>query len=224
MTHPLLAKFAHHRLLAILRTDSAVAALAIGRAVVTGGIRLVEVTLTTPGAEAIVRELNDLGDVVVGCGTVLTPEAAREAIGWGAQFIVSPHTDARIVAVAKQQGVLVISGALTPTEIIAAWQGGADLVKVFPVAQLGGLDYLRAIRAPLCEVPLLPTGNIGEQDYLAYLEAGAVAVGLGQSLAPLEEVRLGRWGMIAGRASNWGMSLQEEPAPGYMQGARTPLK
>ncbi|MBW4697427.1 MAG: bifunctional 4-hydroxy-2-oxoglutarate aldolase/2-dehydro-3-deoxy-phosphogluconate aldolase [Aphanocapsa lilacina HA4352-LM1] len=210
MSHALCHRFIEHRLLAIVRADSAPAALAIGRAVVTGGFRLVEVTLTTPGAEQVVGELRSSGgEVLVGCGTVLTPEAARRAIGWGAHFVVSPHTDPEIIATAHQLGALAIGGALTPNEIVAAWQAGADLIKVFPVAQVGGLAYLKALRGPFPDLPLLPTGGIGEDDYLDYLAAGATAVGVGQALAPQGEVREGRWGTVAGRASDWVMRLAE---------------
>lgn len=209
MPHPLLEHFVRHRLVAILRTDSAVAALALGRAVVAGGFRLIEVTLTTPGAEQVIGELLSLKHVCVGCGTVLTSDDALRAIDWGAKFIISPHTDSKVLAIAQSAGVMAIAGALTPTEILTAWHAGADLIKIFPITQMGGVEYLKALRAPFPEVPLMPTGGIGEDNFLHYLEAGAIAVGFGHSLSPTEEVQGGKWGEIAARASDW-MTLFRE--------------
>lgn len=194
--------FTEHSLLAIVRTDSPATALAAAKAVVRGGFRLVEITLTTPGAEQVIRQVSLNKDVLVGCGTVLTPNQAREAIHWGAHFVVSPHTDQQIIETAHKLGALAISGALTPTEIVTAWQAGADLVKIFPVTAVGGIDYLRNICTPLPSIPLLPTGGIGE-NFLGYLHAGAAAVGLGQSLIPAEEVAKGEWDAIARRACDW---------------------
>lgn len=194
--------FIEHNLLAIVRTNSAATALAAAEAVVRGGFCLVEITLTTPAAEQVIRRVSLHKDILVGCGTVLTPEQAREAIHWGARFVVSPHTDRQIIEAAHQLGALAISGALTPTEIVTAWQAGADLVKVFPVTAMGGIDYLRNIRTPLPSIPLLPTGGIGE-NFLGYLHVGAAAVGLGQSLIPAEEVAKGEWDAIARRACDW---------------------
>ncbi|AGY57202.1 bifunctional 4-hydroxy-2-oxoglutarate aldolase/2-dehydro-3-deoxy-phosphogluconate aldolase [Gloeobacter kilaueensis] len=211
MTHVLVEHFRKHRLLAIIRTDSARCALGIGRSIIAGGVRLVEVTLDTPGAEQVVGELRLCGDeVLVGCGTVLTPEAARRAIGWGAHFIVSPHTDVRIIEVARAAGVLAMSGALTPNEIVAAYQAGADLIKIFPIAPVGGLAYLNALRGPFSDLPLVPTGGIGEADFADYLGAGALAVGVGHSLAPEREVAKGRWSTIANRASEWLVRLGDQ--------------
>lgn len=207
MVQSLVERFARDRLVAIIRADSAPAALALARSAVTGGFRLVEVTLTTPGAEQIVSELAGIKGVLVGCGTVLTVEAAQRSIDWGAQFLVSPHADERLIALTREAGLLSIAGALTPTEILRAWQVGADVVKVFPIAQIGGVEYLRALRGPLPDVPLLPTGGIGAEDFLDYLEAGALAVGIGRSLAPAAEVRQGRWSDIASRASDWVLRL-----------------
>lgn len=203
MPHPLLEHFVRHRLVAIVRTDSAVAALALSRAVVAGGFRLIEVTLTTPGAKQIIDELLSLKDVFVGCGTVLTSDDALRAIDWGAKFIVSPHTDPKLLATTQNAGVMAIAGALTPTEILTAWHSGADLIKLFPITQVGGVEYLKALRAPFPDIPLMPTGGIGEDHFLQYLEAGAAAVGLGYSLAPPHEVQSGKWGEIAARASDW---------------------
>lgn len=209
MSHPLLEHFVRHRLVAILRTDSAVAALALGHAVVAGGFRLIEVTLTTPGAEQVIGEMLGLKDVCVGCGTVLTPDDALRAIDWGAKFIVSPHTDTKLLAIAQNAGVMAIAGALTPTEILTAWQSGADLIKLFPVTQVGGVEYLKSLRAPFPNVPLMPTGGVSEDNFLQYLEAGAVALGLGHALFPHEEVKSGKWGDIAARASDWTALLRE---------------
>jgi len=176
------AQLSQHRLLAIVRGDDPRAALECLRVLADGGVRLAEVSLTGAGALDVIRTAAaDLGDrLLLGAGTVLTPGQAREAAAAGAAYVVTPAAG-RGVDAALADGVPVITGALTPTEIWTAHERGAAAVKLFP-ASTGGPAYLRALRAPFPEVPLVAVGGVDESAAVAYLEAGAVAVGIGSPL------------------------------------------
>jgi 2-dehydro-3-deoxyphosphogluconate aldolase / (4S)-4-hydroxy-2-oxoglutarate aldolase len=169
---------------AILRAGDAGRFLEVGRVLYEGGVRAVEVTLTSRGAlEAFGRLREELpGDAVLGVGTVRSVGDAERAADAGATYLVAPDFRAEVVAWAAGRDVPVVPGALTPTEVGAAWAAGATAVKVFPVSAVGGPAYVKAIRAPLPEVPLVPTGGVGIGDIRAYLAAGAVAVGVGSPL------------------------------------------
>lgn len=201
---PFLAQLAALRILAIIRAPSSNAALEIGVAVARGGIGALEVTFTTPGAaDAIAALTARLPGVVIGAGTVLdrpTLEAARAA---GATFAVSPHLDLELVAAARELGVPYLPGALTPTEVLAGWRGGATAIKLFPAAQVGP-SYLAALRGPFPDVPIVPTGGVDEQNVAAWLAAGAVAVGIGGNLVRGDpatiEAQARRLLLAAGRA------------------------
>jgi 2-dehydro-3-deoxyphosphogluconate aldolase / (4S)-4-hydroxy-2-oxoglutarate aldolase len=153
------------------------------RAVVEGGIRAVEITFTVPGAPGVIRRVkHDLGDsVLIGAGTVLNAEQAEDAVDAGATFIVAPNTDEKVIGAAKRLGVPIIPGAFTPTEVVRAWDMGADAVKIFP-ASIGGAPYIKAIRAPLPHIPLIPTGGVDERTVGDFFRAGAFAVGAGGAL------------------------------------------
>ena len=169
---------------AILRAGDAGRFLEVGRVLYEGGVRAVEVTLTSRGAlEAFGRLREELpGDALLGVGTVRSVGDAERAVDAGATYLVAPDFRAEVVAWAAGRDVPVVPGALTPTEVAAAWAAGATAVKVFPVSAVGGPAYVKAIRAPLPEVPLVPTGGVGIDDLGAYLAAGAVAVGVGSPL------------------------------------------
>jgi 2-dehydro-3-deoxyphosphogluconate aldolase/(4S)-4-hydroxy-2-oxoglutarate aldolase len=169
---------------AILRASDAGRFLEVGRVLYEGGVRAVEVTLTSAGAlEAFGRLREELpADALLGVGTVRSAADAERAVDAGATYLVAPDFRPEMVAFAVERGIPVVPGALTPTEVAAAWAAGATAVKVFPVSAVGGPGYLKAIRAPLPEVPLVPTGGIGIDDVGAYLAAGAVAVGIGSPL------------------------------------------
>jgi 2-dehydro-3-deoxyphosphogluconate aldolase / (4S)-4-hydroxy-2-oxoglutarate aldolase len=169
---------------AILRAGDAGRFLEVGRVLYEGGVRAVEVTLTSRGAlEAFGRLREELpGDALLGVGTVRSVGDAERAVDAGATYLVAPDFRAEVVAWAAGRDVPVVPGALTPTEVGAAWAAGATAVKVFPVSAVGGPAYVKAIRAPLPEVPLVPTGGVGIDDLGAYLAAGAVAVGVGSPL------------------------------------------
>ena len=169
---------------AILRAGDAGRFLEVGRVLYEGGVRAVEVTLTSRGAlEAFGRLREELpGNALLGVGTVRSVGDAERAVGAGASYLVAPDFRAEVVAWAAGRDVPVVPGVLTPTEVGAAWAAGATAVKVFPVSAVGGPAYVKAIRAPLPEVPLVPTGGVGIDDLGAYLAAGAVAVGVGSPL------------------------------------------
>jgi len=164
--------------IAILRADSAARFAEVAATLLDAGVSAVEFTLSTPGALDALRECAGLG---FGAGTVLTPEAAAHAVDAGAAYLITPAVCADVIAEGSALGVPVIAGAFTPTEILAAWRAGATMVKVFP-ALVGGPDYVRAVRAPLPHIPLVPTGGVGIAEATAYLAAGATAVGMGSPL------------------------------------------
>ena len=167
----------------IVRCETEAEALAGIRAVLAGGIQAVEITFTVPGAPAVIRRVKkEFGEtVLLGAGTVLTPEQAEDAVDAGALYLLAPNSDEKVIGAAKRLGVPIIPGAFTPTEVARAWDLGADAVKIFP-ASLGGPAYLRALRAPLPHIPLVPTGGVDERTIGEFFRAGAFAVGAGGAL------------------------------------------
>jgi len=178
----------------VLRASSADEALAVGDAIVAGGVDVVEITMTVPGAVAAIREVvKRYGDrLLVGAGTVLDATAAGECLAAGARFIVSPAIDETTIALCRREDVAVLPGALTPTEVLRAWRLGADLVKVFPCGAVGGPGYIKALKAPLPHIPLVPTGGVTLSTAPAYFAAGASAIGVGSDLCDVSAIRDGR--------------------------------
>lgn len=160
-------------------------------AVCEGGISIVEITMTVPGAVEVIRELTKNGGagILVGAGTVLNAEMARSCLDAGAEFLVSPGFHRGIVEFAVREGKLVMAGALTPTEVITAWEAGADFVKVFPCGQVGGAKYIKALRGPLPQIPLVPTGGVNLETAAEFIEAGAAALGVGGELVSAEALK-----------------------------------
>jgi 2-dehydro-3-deoxyphosphogluconate aldolase/(4S)-4-hydroxy-2-oxoglutarate aldolase len=184
MKHEVLTSLRTSGVVAVIRTETPGDLVAVARALSAGGVRFVEITMTTPGALDIIREaVAQLQDakVFIGAGTVLDAETARAAIIAGAQFIVSPGFDQETVRVCNTYGVVVMPGALTPQEILHAWKHGADVVKVFP-ADIGGPGYIKTIKEPLPQIELLPTKGVDLNTAGAFLKAGAIAVGAGAAL------------------------------------------
>ncbi|HET7727642.1 MAG TPA: bifunctional 4-hydroxy-2-oxoglutarate aldolase/2-dehydro-3-deoxy-phosphogluconate aldolase [Candidatus Limnocylindrales bacterium] len=172
------------RVIAIARRLDPDSLARIADGLLGGGVRAFEVTLDSAGAVEAIAALTDRfadSDLVVGAGTVLDADAARAAVAAGARFIVSPHTDPAIVAAARELGVPAFPGALTPTEVVTAWRAGASGVKVFPVSAVGP-SFVRELRGPLRDVPLIPTGGVSLDNAPALIAAGAVAVGVGSWL------------------------------------------
>ena len=168
---------------AILRGRRAEHLDAVLGVLVEAGIRSLEITLNTPGALAAIRRAGETfgPDVTVGAGTVRTVDDVDAAVGAGAAYLVSPHTDPALAARVRHLGAAYLPGAFTPTEIVAAWAAGAAAVKLFP-ARLGGPRYLRDIREPLPDIPIVPTGGVSAQNVADWFAAGAVAVGVGGTL------------------------------------------
>jgi 2-dehydro-3-deoxyphosphogluconate aldolase / (4S)-4-hydroxy-2-oxoglutarate aldolase len=156
-----------------------------------GGIPITEIPMTVPGALELIAELRqNFPDIVVGAGTVLEPEIARACIDAGALFLTSTGLDLKVVEVAAKENILVLPGALTPTEVIAAWKAGADFVKVFPCALLGGDVYIRALRAALPHAALIAAGGVRQPTAGSYIAAGAAAIGVGKELLPQGAIQL----------------------------------
>jgi 2-dehydro-3-deoxyphosphogluconate aldolase/(4S)-4-hydroxy-2-oxoglutarate aldolase len=181
-------------LVPVLRADSEDEAIAIAHALEAGGVTILEVTMTVPGAiDAISRLVHETGDrILVGAGTVLDPETARTCMLAGAQFIVSPALNIKTIEICRRYDVAVFPGGLTPTEVITAWEAGADAVKVFPCSAMGGAKYLKALKAPLPQVDLIPTGGVSLATAAEFLEAGAIALGVGGDLVDNKAIRSGK--------------------------------
>jgi 2-dehydro-3-deoxyphosphogluconate aldolase/(4S)-4-hydroxy-2-oxoglutarate aldolase len=167
----------------VVRAPSAELASAASRAVAAGGIGVVEVTLTVPGAIELIAQLaRSHSDILIGAGTVLDTETAQQSLDAGAQFLVSPGFDTGTVELAARQGVVMMAGALTPTEVIHAWKSGVDFVKIFPCGNVGGPSYIKALKAALPQIPMVPTGGVNLNTAAAFLEAGSSALGVGGEL------------------------------------------
>ena len=171
-------------------------------AVCEGGISIVEITMTVPGAVGVIRELtkNAGTEILVGAGTVLNAEVARQCVDAGAEFLVSPGFHRGMVEFAAREGKLVMAGALTPTEVITAWEAGADFVKVFPCGNVGGAKYIKALRGPLPQIPLVPTGGVNLETAGDFIEAGAAALGVGGELVAAGALKRGNTEIIVENA------------------------
>ncbi len=168
----------------VIRASSPNEARIAADAVCLGGIPIAEITMTVPGAVEVIRELAKAGpsELLVGAGTVLNAEAARRCLDAGAEFLVSPGLNLPTVALAAKEGKLIMAGALTPTEIMAAWEAGADFIKVFPCGQMGGAKYIKALKGLFPHVPFVPTGGVNLSTAAEFIEAGSVALGIGEEL------------------------------------------
>lgn len=204
-----LTRLRQQRAIAVIRAPDLLVGLQMAQAAVSGGFRLIEITWTSDRPAALVSQLRAVLEVDcwVGVGTVLTPSAMQDAISAGAQFCFMPHTDTTMMTIAQSYAVPVIPGALTPTEIMTAWQLGADGVKVFPCEALGGAAYIHHLQGPLSHIPLIPTGGITVETGRAYLQQGAIAIGVASSLFPLQMVKNHDWAGIRTRSHNFLKSL-----------------
>tara|TARA_R110002111_G_C5999525_1_gene372975 strand:- start:2908 stop:3555 length:648 start_codon:yes stop_codon:yes gene_type:complete len=177
---------------AIIRAQSGELLADVSKAIYAGGLDVIEVTFTVPGVLDILAQVKrELGDkILLGAGTVLDTETARAAILAGAEFIVTPTVNTDVIELCNRYDKLIMTGALTPTEVLTAWEAGADIIKIFP-AFVGGPAYLKALHGPLPQIPLMPTGGVDLETLPAYLKAGACAVGLGSSLVTKQMVETG---------------------------------
>jgi 2-dehydro-3-deoxyphosphogluconate aldolase/(4S)-4-hydroxy-2-oxoglutarate aldolase len=188
-------------LIPVIRARSADEANRAVDAIQAGGVGVLEITMTVPGAVDLIREVAARAtDAVVGAGTVLDPQTAIRCIDAGAQFILSPALNPATIATCRERDVAIIPGALTPTEVVAAWTAGADLVKVFPAGSVGGPDYLKALKAPLPEIDLVPTGGVNLETAGDFIRAGAAALGVGSALVDLAALRRGEASVLTERA------------------------
>jgi 2-dehydro-3-deoxyphosphogluconate aldolase / (4S)-4-hydroxy-2-oxoglutarate aldolase len=168
----------------VVRASSSGEACLAADAVCEGGIPIVEITMTVPGAVEVIRELvkKCSSDVLVGAGTVLNPQMAQQCLDAGAQFLVSPGLNLPTVDLAVRERKLIMAGALTPTEIMAAWEAGADFIKIFPCGQVGGAKYIKSLKGPFPQIPFVPTGGVNLHTAAEFIEAGSVALGIGGEL------------------------------------------
>jgi len=201
-------------LIPVVRATSADEAMRAIDAIREGGVSVLEITMTVPGAVNVIEQLTKKygSDVLVGAGTVLDAETARACMLSGAQFVVSPALNLETIECCRRYGVAVLPGALTPTEVVQAWTAGADLVKVFPAGALGGASYLKALKAPLPHIDLVPTGGVSLKTAADFIKAGASALGVGADLVDLKAIRDGQANVITERAKQFVQIVREARA------------
>jgi 2-dehydro-3-deoxyphosphogluconate aldolase/(4S)-4-hydroxy-2-oxoglutarate aldolase len=189
----------------VVRTESEEGAIHAIEAIYRGGIRAAEITMTVPGAiRALEKVADKFGDqIVLGAGTVLDPETARACILAGAQFLVSPSLNLATIELAKRYSKVITPGALTPTEVVTAWQAGGDIIKIFPCSAVGGAKYIKALRAPLPQIEMIPTGGVSVETVGDFLKAGACAVAVGAELIDSANIREGHFGVFEERAKRF---------------------
>jgi len=192
-------------LIPVLRARSQEEAMAIALAVEKGDVPILEITMTVPGALEVIRKVVERfgARVLVGAGTVLDPETAQQCMLAGAQFIVSPSLKISTIEMCRRHGLPVFPGALTPTEIVTAWEAGADAVKVFPCSAMGGASYLKSLKAPLPQIELIPTGGVSLSTAEEFLAAGAFALGIGGDLIDAKVIAAGKLEIITENAAKY---------------------
>lgn len=201
----ILASIINIGIVPVIRTSSAQSAVQSIEAIYRGGIRAAEITMTVPGAiRALEKAADAFGDkIVLGAGTVLDAETARACMLAGAQFFVSPNLRPATIELAQRYSKAVMPGALTPTEVLTAWEAGADIVKIFPCGNVGGPKYIKALRAPYPHIEMIPTGGVNLETAGEFLKAGACAVAVGGELVDAASVKEGRWDVIEERARQY---------------------
>lgn len=195
-------RIAETGIIPVVRSSSLAQASEIADALIEGGISVLEITMTVPGAVRLIEQLATRysEQIVVGVGTVLDAETARVCTLAGAQFVVSPALNIELIEACRRYSVTVISGALTPTEIVAAWQAGADAVKIFPCDAMGGANYLKALKTPLPDIEMIPTGGVSLANAADFVKAGAMAIGVGGELVDLQAMRENRPQIVTDKA------------------------
>lgn len=200
-----------HRAIAVIRAHQIEIGRKMAHAVASGGMQLIEITWNSERATELISCLrSELPTCTIGTGTLLNLEHLRYAIAAGAEFLFTPHADLAMIQAASTNGVPIIPGALTPTEIVRAWQAGASCVKVFPIQAVGGASYIRSLQGPLGDIPLIPTGGVTMENAQEFLKAGAIAVGLAGDLFPKQLVASSDWQAITQRAKNFMQQLVTE--------------
>lgn len=189
----------------VVRATSAAQAMEIAEAIKAGGVNCIEITMTVPGAIKVMEGVADKygKEVLLGAGTVLDAETARACILAGAEFIVGPGLDLRMVEVVLRYGKIIVPGALSPTEVIKAWSAGADLVKIFPAGNVGGPAYIKALKGPLPHIPMVPTGGVNLKTAGEFIKAGAAALAAGSALVDKKAVTEGNWDVVSENAKKF---------------------
>jgi len=197
----------------VVRAKSTNDAMKIVYAIKEGGINTVEITMTIPGAIGVMEEVaKKFGDeVLLGAGTVLDAETARTSILAGAEFVVSPCLNEDLIRICKRYAKMVIPGAMTPTEILKAWEMGADIVKVFPAGNLGGPKYIKAIKAPLPQILLNPTGGVNLENAAEFIRAGASIISVGSALVDKKAVAEGKFEVLTSKAKQFVEEIKSRP-------------
>jgi 2-dehydro-3-deoxyphosphogluconate aldolase/(4S)-4-hydroxy-2-oxoglutarate aldolase len=198
-------------LIPVVRVASASEAIDVADAIKEGGVSFIEITMSVQGAIDVIKELTAKyrDEIIMGAGTVLDAETGRAALLAGAQFIVSPTLNLDLIELAHRYSAVVIPGAMTPTEILTAWNAGADMVKVFPAGQLGGPGYIKALRGPLPQILLVPTGGVDLQNAGPFIQAGATALGVGSELVDKKALKEKRFSVITENARAFLKAVRE---------------
>ena len=189
----------------VIRTESAESAIRAIEAIYRGGIRAAEITMTVPGAiRALEKVADEFGDrIILGAGTVLDPETARACMLAGAEFFVTPSLNLKTIEMAQRYSKLIFPGALTPTEVLTAWEAGADAVKIFPANAVGGAKYIKALRSPFPQIEMIPTGGVNLATIGDFLKAGACACGVGSELVDGATIKAGKYEVFEERARHY---------------------
>ena len=190
-----------HRSIAVIRVSQLSLGRQMAQAVAAGGISLIEITWNSPHPSELISQLRrELPHCTIGAGTLLNQEQLDQAMDAGAQFLFTPHVNTALIKAAVAADVPIVPGALSPTEIVTAWDAGASCVKVFPIEAVGGTSYIKSLQGPLGHIPLIPTGGVRLENAMSFIAAGAIAVGLSGDLFPKPLIAAGDWEAIALRA------------------------
>lgn len=196
-----LSRLRQHRAIAVIRSEDWCVGREMAMAVAAAGMPLIEITWNSDRPADLVSDLRDrLPDCVIGAGTLLNLAQVQEALAAGAQYLFTPHVAPALIQLAVEENVPMVAGALSPTEIVQAWQAGAASVKVFPAQAVGGAEYIRCLQGPLGDIPLVATGGVTVENAQEFLQAGAIAVGLAGSLFPKAAIRDRDWDSITHQA------------------------
>ncbi len=200
-----------HRTIAVIRTSRLSLGCQMAQAIASGGMPLIEITWNSDRAPELISQLRrELPHCTIGTGTLLNLEQLQQAIEAGAQFLFTPHVNTTLIEAAVEAGVPIVPGALTPTEIVTAWDSGATCVKVFPIEAVGGANYIKSLQGPLGHIPLIPTGGVTLENAKEFIKAGAIAVGLSGDLFPKPLIAAEDWDAIAQRAKTLKQQLATE--------------
>ena len=215
MTKPeVIRRIAEVGVVPVVRAQSADEAMRVVEAIREGGVPVLEITMTVPGAIGVIEQVGRRfgADVLLGAGTVLDAETARACILAGARFVVSPAFDRGTIELCRRYSVAVMPGALTPTEVMAAWTAGADVVKIFPCGAVGGASYIKSLKAPLPQVEMIPTGGVSVKTAADFIRAGSMALGVGADLVDTAAIRDGKARLVTEKAREYVRLVQEARA------------